>query len=137
MRFRKRSVSMGVLLAVVVGMIALGAPANAFDCDGVEVERVDEDSSRLWMPGTQELQLGHATATYTVEGESLPFFRFVSSWIERPYVAESGEVLSVRSGRDEGFIGHTVWSDWAGDHIVEHGHETLQPDELACEALTR
>jgi hypothetical protein len=126
---------MGVLLAVVAGMIALGTPASALDCGGVEVERVDEESSRFLTPGNQDLQLVHATTTYTVEGESRPFFRFVSSWVERGYQNQDDEHISARSGRDEGFSGRIFSNDSTGE-LVTHGRETLPPDDLACEVLS-
>ena len=102
------------------------------ECGEVGVSAFSEE----WSQTNQQVQLVHGTRTYTVEGESLPFFRFVSSWVERGFENQDGDHISARSGLDEGFIGHRSSNDSPGGAAVMRGQETLEPDALACEALS-
>ncbi len=142
-----------VLLVVTALMLAMAIPAYAAPADGNDNKVVNEFSFTYgiecggvavsafyaeWGQLTgdnQQVQLVHVTRTYTVEGESLPFFRFVSSWVERGYENQDGDHISARSGLDEGFIGHNSFNDSTGEAVM-HGQETLEPDALACEALS-
>ena len=143
-----------VLLVVTALITAMAIPAYAgpadgngnkvveefsfpygIECGGVGVSAFYEEWSQVLTLDNQQVQLVHVTRTYTVEGESLPFFRFVSSWVERGYENQDGDHISERSGLDEGFIGHNAFNDSTGEAVM-HGQETLEPDALACEALS-
>ena len=143
-----------VLLVVTALIMAVAIPAYAAPADGNGNKEVGELSfvdgidcgvpvsmsyaewSQVLTQDNQQVQLVHVTRTYTVEGESLPFFRFVSSWVERGYENRDGDHISVRSGLDEGFIGHNSFNDATQKAVMPHGQETLEPDVLACEALS-
>lgn len=135
------------VLLGIAGMMALSLPASGaptepfsfdyeFDCGGTfTVLGAYEEWSQEKTLDNQVVLLVHATRTYTVDGESRPFFRFVSSFVDRNYVNHSGETNDFRAGLDEGFIGHTSFNYSTGEEAI-HGQETLSPDDQACGLLT-
>lgn len=135
-----------VLLAFA-GMMVLSVPVQAsptepfsfsyeLDCSGTNVVGTYEEWSRLMTLDGQVVMLVHVSRTYTVDGESRPFFRFVSNLVDRNYVNQSGETSDFRAGLDEGFIGHISFNYSTGEEAV-HGQETLSPDERACAAIAQ
>ena len=104
-------------------------------CEDTEVLMVYEEWSQRITSDQQTLLLVHVTRTYSVEDE-LPFFRFVSSYVDRSYQGSTGDAMASRAGLDEGFTGHLLINEFTGEE-TRSGQETLSPNEQACAALTR
>lgn len=136
MRIVRTSRATVLLLAFVatVTALALAAPASALDCGGIYVETTYEERSRVIVVNDQTVLLVHATRTYTVEGDPRPYYRFVSSFVDRNYVDQNGDTNDFRAGLDEGFIGHS-WFNYGTGEEARNGQDTLSPDEQACMVL--
>ena len=122
-----------VLLAAVM-VLAVASPASALECGETFVEDTYEESTRSLELDNQTAMVVHVKRTYTVEGDTRPYFRFVSSFVDRNYVDHSGDTNDSRAGLDEGFIGRYSVNYLTGQEAW-NGRETLSPDEQACALL--
>lgn len=124
------------LLALTTGMLALSAPVNALECGETYVETTHDERTREMTVGDQNILVAHATRTYTIEGESHPYLRLVSSFVDRNFVDQNGDTNDFRAGLDEGFIGHYSINYGTGQESW-NGQQILNPDEQACAILNR
>lgn len=130
----KRLITLGLLGILVVLITALVVPASALECGETFVDDTMEERVRVLELSSQTVMVVHGTRTYTVEGDTRPFFRFVSSFVDRNYVDRNGDTNDFRAGLDEGFIGHYSHNLMTGQEAW-NGQETLTPDEQACAIL--
>ena len=139
---RRIAVLLGIAGMMALSLTASAAPTEPFsfdyeyECGGTNVLGAYEEWSQEKTLDNQVVLIVHVTRTYTVEGESRPFFRFVSAFVDRNYVNQSGQTKDFRAGIDEAFIGHTSFNYSTGEEAI-HGQETLSPDDQACGVFTR
>ena len=129
---RALALPMAILTAAMT--LALASPARALECGETFVEDTYEERSRVLELDGQTVTVTHIARTYTVEGESRPFYRFVASYADRNYVDQNGDTNDMRAGLDERFTGHYFINYQTGQEAW-NGQTTLSPDEQACAIL--